>query len=114
MRNLLPMISPNDLVIGGWDISEMSIGDAMRRSKVLDWDLQQRLYPHLKDMVPLPSIYFQDFIAANQSERADNVLQGSKQEQTDQIRKNIREFKAAHDLDKVIILWTANTERFAA
>jgi len=114
MRNLLPMLSPNDLVIGGWDISKMSIGDAMRRSKVLDWDLQQKVYPSMEGMVPLPSIYFPDFIAANQSERADNVLTGSKQEQMDQVRQHIREFKATNGLDKVIVLWTANTERFAA
>ena len=30
------------------------------------------------------------------------------------IRKDIQEFKATNNLDQVIILWTANTERFAA
>ena len=30
---MLPMVSPNDLVIGGWDISSMNLADAMRRSK---------------------------------------------------------------------------------
>lgn len=29
------------------------------------------------------------------------------------IRKNIRDFKEAKKVDKVIVLWTANTERFA-
>lgn len=31
-----------------------------------------------------------------------------------QIRADIRDFKAANGLDKVVVLWTANTERFAA
>jgi len=31
----------------------------------------------------------------------------------EQIRKDIRDFKAKNKLDKVIILWTANTERFS-
>jgi myo-inositol-1-phosphate synthase len=30
------------------------------------------------------------------------------------VQKDIREFKAANRLDKVILLWTANTERFAS
>jgi len=30
------------------------------------------------------------------------------------VRGHIRAFKAQHGLDKVIVLWTANTERFAA
>lgn len=31
-----------------------------------------------------------------------------------QIRKDIREFKEKNKLDKVVVLWTANTERFSA
>lgn len=112
-KAMLPMVNPNDLVVGGWDISGMPLGDAMRRAEVLDVDLQRRLYPMMKDLKPLPSIYFPDFIAANQSDRADNVLTGTKREQMEQIRKDIRDFKAANSLDKVIVLWTANTERFA-
>jgi myo-inositol-1-phosphate synthase len=113
-RNMLPMVHPNDLVVGGWDISSQNLGDAMRRSRVLDHTLQEKLYPHLKDLKPLKSIYFPDFIAANQSDRADNVLTGSKQAQMEHIRADIREFKHANGLDKVIVLWTANTERFCA
>jgi len=86
----------------------------MRRSKVLDVTLQDQLYEEMSTMQPLPSIYFPDFIAANQADRADNVLTGSKQEQMDRIRQDIRDFKAANGLDKVVVLWTANTERFAA
>ena len=113
MKNMLPMVDPSQVVWGGWDINSMNLGDAMRRSKVLDWDLQQKLYENMKDIVPLPSVYFPDFIAANQSERADHVLTGTKQEQMEHIRKDISDFKAKHQLDKVILLWTANTERFA-
>mmetsp|Transcript_19662 Transcript_19662/g.44628 ORF Transcript_19662/g.44628 Transcript_19662/m.44628 type:complete len:534 (+) Transcript_19662:59-1660(+) len=114
LKNLMPMVSPNDLVLGGWDISGMNLGDAMRRSKVLDVNLQDQLYEEMAQIKPLPSIYFPDFIAANQSDRADNVLTGTKQEQLEQVRKDIRDFKAANGLDKVVVLWTANTERFAA
>jgi myo-inositol-1-phosphate synthase len=28
------------------------------------------------------------------------------------IRKDIRDFKAKHALDRVVVIWTANTERF--
>ena len=114
LKNMLPMVNPNDIVWGGWDISSMNLGDALRRSRVLDHDLQEKLYPVMKDIKPLPSVYFPDFIASNQEERADNVLQGSKQEQMEHLRQDIRNFKANNNLDKIIILWTANTERFAS
>jgi myo-inositol-1-phosphate synthase len=111
-KDILPMVNPNDIVIDGWDISSMNLGDAMRRAQVFDYTLQEQLYPHLVNITPRKSIYCPDFIAANQESRADNCLTGTKFEQMQQIRADIREFKASTGVDKVIILWTANTERF--
>ena len=109
---LLPMASPNDLKIGGWDINKTNLGDALARSRVFEYDLQRQLYPHMKEIVPLPSIYLPDFIASNQKTRANNVLKGTKREMMEQIRKDIRDFKEKNSLDEVIVLWSANTERF--
>nr|XP_060640880.1 inositol-3-phosphate synthase 1 [Anolis sagrei ordinatus]XP_060640881.1 inositol-3-phosphate synthase 1 [Anolis sagrei ordinatus] len=111
-RDLLPMVHPNDIVFDGWDISGMNLAEAMRRAQVLDWPLQEQLRPHMESMRPRPSIYIPEFIAANQQERADNVLMGTKAEQVARIRRDIRDFRNTSGVDKVIVLWTANTERF--
>jgi hypothetical protein len=63
--------------------------------------------------LPHAGIYDPDFIAANQEERADNIIKGSKAEQVHTVRRQIREFKASNGVDKVVVLWTANTERYA-
>ncbi|ANB10961.1 inositol-3-phosphate synthase INO1 [Sugiyamaella lignohabitans] len=113
-NEIVPLLHPNDFVIGGWDISKLNLAGAMQRAQVLDYDLQRQLVKHLEQIVPLPSIYYPDFIAANQSERADNLIPGEdKWAHVEHIRKDIREFKEKNDLDKVIVLWTANTERYA-
>ncbi|XP_067018181.1 inositol-3-phosphate synthase 1-A-like [Acropora muricata] len=112
LRDLLPMVHPNDIVFDGWDISSLSLADACERAQVLDCGLQRQLRPHLENLKPRRSIYCPDFIAANQVDRADNVLSGTKQEMMEQIRMDIRDFKKKNRLDKVIVLWTANTERF--
>jgi myo-inositol-1-phosphate synthase len=114
LKNMLPMVDPVDWVVTGWDISSMALGDAMNRAAVLPYDLQRQLYDQMQAIKPLPSIYEPDFIAANQEDRADNVLTGTKQEQMETIQANIRDFKAANGLDKVIVLWSANTERFSS
>ncbi|CAL4913037.1 unnamed protein product [Urochloa decumbens] len=113
-KSLLPMVNPDDIVFGGWDISNMNLADAMTRAKVLDIDLQKQLRPYMESMVPLPGIYDPDFIAANQGSRANNVIKGTKKEQVDQIIKDIREFKEKNKVDKVVVLWTANTERYSS
>uniref|UniRef100_A0A2I3MFJ2 Inositol-3-phosphate synthase 1 n=2 Tax=Papio anubis TaxID=9555 RepID=A0A2I3MFJ2_PAPAN len=109
---LLPMVAPNDLVFDGWDISSLNLAEAMRRAKVLDWGLQEQLWPHMEALRPRPSVYIPEFIAANQSARADNLIPGSRAQQLEQIRRDIRDFRSSAGLDKIIVLWTANTERF--
>ncbi|XP_057969892.1 inositol-3-phosphate synthase isoform X1 [Malania oleifera] len=112
-KSLLPMVNPDDIVFGGWDISDMNLADAMARAKVLDIDLQKQLRPYMESMVPLPGVYDPDFIAANQGSRANNLIKGTKKQQIEQIMKDIREFKEANKVDKVVVLWTANTERYS-
>lgn len=112
LKALIPLVDPNDIVYGGWDINNYNLADAMERARVLDYDLQRQLKPFLKDIVPLPSIYDEDFVAANQKSRANNVLEGTKQEMMEHIRADMRNFKEKHQLDSLIILWSANTERF--
>lgn len=115
LNDMLPMVHPNDLAIGGWDISGMDLAAAMDRAKVLEPALKSLVRKQMANIKPLPSIYYPDFIAANQEDRADNVVAGSKasMEHVEHIQKDIRDFKSANGLDKVIVLWTANTERYA-
>lgn len=114
LNNLVPMVHPNDIVVGGWDINNANIAQAMKRACVFDYDLQRQLSEHLEHLKPMPSIYYPDFIAANQSDRANNVLEGEdKQKHLEKLRSDIREFKKNNKLDKVVVIWSANTERFA-
>lgn len=115
LSDVLPTVHPNDLILGGWDISALPMDAAMRRAEVLDYDLQRQVAPHMAALgTPLPSIYYPDFIAANQVHRADNIIPGTdKQKHLEHIRADIRSFKDAHGLDQVVVFWTANTERYA-
>jgi myo-inositol-1-phosphate synthase len=67
VSDVLPMVHPNDLVLGGWDISGLPMDQAMKRAQVLDYNLQRHVTPFMAKLdKPLPSIYYPDFIAANQ------------------------------------------------
>lgn len=121
-NSILPFVHPNDLVVGGWDISKQPLDQAMKRAKVLDVDLQRQLVKYMEKMTPLPSVYYPDFIAMNQKERADNVFNVDKAGEVttktkwadvERIRSDIKKFKEDNKLDKVIVLWTANTERYS-
>lgn len=120
-NKILPMLNPTQIVVSGWDINNANLFDSIKRAGVLEFDLQQNLKTHLIDIIPMPSIYYPDFIASNQSDRANNLINldsngnlttKNKWEHLITIRDDIRNFKNENSLDKVIILWTANTERY--
>ena len=90
----------------------MNMADAMERATVLDWDLQRQLTPHMKHLIPRKGIYDPKFIAANQEARADHCITGTKQQQMEQIKADIADFKETSGVDSVVVLWTANTERY--
>ena len=43
MRDMLPMVDPNEIVYDGWDISSKNLGQAMEDARVLDYDLQRQI-----------------------------------------------------------------------
>jgi myo-inositol-1-phosphate synthase len=92
LHDMLPMVHPNDLVVGGWDISSMNLADAMDRAKVLQPGLKQLVRKEMSSLKPLPSIYYPDFIAANQEGRADNLIPGSNAcwEHVEKIKNDIK------------------------
>lgn len=91
-HDILPMVHPNDLIIGGWDISGLNLAKAMDRACVLEPTLKWAVAKEMAEMIPLPSIYYPDFIAPNQEDRADNILEGSKActAHVEKIREDIR------------------------
>lgn len=74
IKDVIPLVRPEDLKVTGWDINSMDLANAMKKAQVFDYELQQKLEPFMKEYKPLKSIYYPDFIAANQEDRADNLL----------------------------------------
>lgn len=60
------MVDPDDIVVDGWDISDLNIADSMKRAEVLESLIQDQLQPLMVKMKPRKAIYDPDFIAANQ------------------------------------------------
>jgi myo-inositol-1-phosphate synthase len=110
INSILPMVSPVDFDISGWDISGANLYEAAKRAHVLEPTLIEQLKEELSNIHPLKACLNPDFIASNQTDRADNVRMGTNQDMIDAIRADIRESKKRND--KVIVLWTANTEMF--
>lgn len=115
LHSVIPMAKPDDIVLGGWDISACNIADAMERATVLEPDLRAKLRSYAQCMTPLPAAFDTRFIAKNQQSRADNVIPSTnKSVQLKVLREDIRQFKQNNNVDFVVVVWTANSERYSA
>lgn len=60
----------------------------------------------------MPAAFNLDYVASNQKERADNIIKGTNRAVINQLIKDIQYFKENRKVDRVVVLWTANTEKF--
>jgi myo-inositol-1-phosphate synthase len=89
IKDLVPLVNPNDLKITGWDISNLNLYDSCKRAKVLEPTLLEQLKPQLQSMSPMKAAFQPEYVASNQADRANNTLTGSNQEVIAQLRKDI-------------------------
>ena len=110
-----PPKSSSSIVFHGWDINGATLDKAMERACVYEYGLQEKLRPYLSQVKQMKSIYYPDLIAANQSDRADNILKSDRASEAHlaALRADIARFRKQNALDKVIVVWTVNTERFS-
>lgn len=80
------MVNPVDFEISGWDISDLNLYESCKRAKVLEPTLLEQLKEDLEQIKPLPSVLNPDFIAANQEDRATNVVTGTNEELINKLR----------------------------
>jgi myo-inositol-1-phosphate synthase len=112
-KEMLNMYDINDIIISGWDIVKDDLYTASEKQKVIDSDLRDQLKSELKNITPLPSIYYPNFIATNQENRVNNKIPlKHKKDDLMHIIKDIEDFKFSNRLEQVIILWSGSTERF--
>lgn len=65
IKELLPMASPIDFEVSGWDISSANLYEAVKRAHVLEPTLIEQLKGDLENIKPMKAVLNPDFIAAN-------------------------------------------------
>jgi myo-inositol-1-phosphate synthase len=108
--DVVPLAGLDDLVFGGWDIFEEDCYAAARTAGVIEPSLLDRIRPELERIRPWPAVFDQRYV-----KRLDgpNVKKGrNKRDLADQVIADIRTFKQAHDVDRLVMIWCGSTEAF--
>jgi len=110
IRDFVPLANLDDLVFGAWDPFPDNAYEAAVKCGVLDrHEHIEPIADFLKSIEPMPAAFDQYYV-----KRLDgpNVRRGSKLVLTEQIRADIRNFKAANNCDRLVMVWCASTEIF--
>jgi myo-inositol-1-phosphate synthase len=108
IKDFVPLAALDDVVFGGWDIFEDDCYDAAKTAGVLAPELLEQIKPELEAVTPMPAVFDRQYV-----KRLDgpNVKKGAnKRELAEQLREDIRRFKADNGLDRVVLVWCGSTE----
>ena len=110
INEFVPLASLDDLVFGGWDIFEDDCYDAARTAGVLEPALLDQVRPELEAIKPWSAVFDRKYV-----KRLDgpNVKrEKTKRELADGLIDDIRRFKKANALDRLVLIWCGSTEVF--
>ncbi|MDE3151528.1 MAG: inositol-3-phosphate synthase, partial [Gemmatimonadota bacterium] len=110
IKDFVPLADLNDLVFGAWDPIPDDAYTAAKKAGVLEPADLERVADFLKGIKPMPAVFDNHYVTRI---NGSNVKQGkTKRELAEQLRQDIRDFKAKHKLDRLVIVWCASTEIF--
>ena len=110
VKDFVPIAQLEDLVFGVWDIFNDDCYEAARTAGVLEPALLEQLRPELESIRPWPAVFDQQYVKRLSG---PNVKTGAnKRELADQVIADIREFKSANQLDRLVMVWCGSTEVF--
>ena len=108
IKEFVPLATLDDLVFGGWDPIPDDALTAARKAGVLQEKDLEPIADFLAAIKPMPAVFDQKYVSRLSG---TNVKKGkSKRDLAEQLRQDIREFKAKHKLDRIVMVWCASTE----
>jgi myo-inositol-1-phosphate synthase len=111
IRDFVPLAGIDQLVFGGWDPISDTAYEAALSCGVLDRLLHiEPIAAELKEIEPMPAVFDQNYVRRLDGPNVRSMA--GKRDLAEAVRKDIRDFKAAHSCDRMIVIWCASTEIF--
>jgi myo-inositol-1-phosphate synthase len=110
IKDLVPLAALDNLVFGAWDPIPDDAYTAAKKAGVLEERDLAPVAEFLKGIKPMPAVFDNKYVTRIHGE---NVKKGkSKRDLAEQLRQDMRDFKAKHKCDRLVIVWCASTEIF--
>jgi len=110
IRELVPLADLGSLVFGGWDPIPDDAYETAVKAGVLERAHIDPLRDSLSALKPMPAVFDQNYVRRIEGINVKNA--GNKYELGEQLRDDIRRFKASHGCDRLVMVWCGSTEVF--
>jgi myo-inositol-1-phosphate synthase len=110
IKDFVPLAELDDLVFGGWDIFPDNVYEAAKHAAVLDDKHLDAVREELEAIKPMKAVFDHNYV-----KRLDgpHVKDGAnKMDLAEQLRADIRRFKAENELERAVMIWCGSTEIF--
>ncbi|MDO4208137.1 MAG: inositol-3-phosphate synthase [bacterium] len=105
---IVPMADLNDIVFGTWDVYPANAFEAAVNADVLKAKDIIPVEDELKAIVPMKAAFDKNFAKRLDGTHVKECK--DRWDMTEQLREDIRTFKAANDCERIVVLWAASTE----
>ena len=110
IKDFVPLADLSDIVFGAWDPIPDDAYTAARKAGVLEDKHLEPIADFLKAIKPMPAVFDNHYVTRL---NGTNVKKGkTKRDLAEQLRQDMREFKAKNNCDRLVIVWCASTEIF--
>jgi myo-inositol-1-phosphate synthase len=107
----LACASLESLVFGGWDVRGADIFEAALRERIIPEHLLRQVEPELRAIKPWAGVVSSKFL---KTVTGDHVVTAKNpREELELLARDVKDFKAAHKLDRVVIVNLTSTEKYA-
>ena len=107
IKEFVPLADLNDIVFGGWDVYEDNVFEAASNAQVLEAGLLHSVKAELEAIKPMKAAFDKNY-AKNLD--GTHVKTGTRLELAEQVMEDIKNFKEANGLDRVVLVWCGSTE----
>ncbi len=107
IKDVVPLADLNDLVFGGWDIFPDDVYQSAVNAAVLEHKDLEGIRAELEAIKPMSGAFDLNYVKRL---HGTFTKTGTRWEMVEQIREDIRKFKADNNCSRLVVIWCGSTE----
>ncbi|RZK09763.1 MAG: inositol-3-phosphate synthase, partial [Hymenobacter sp.] len=108
IKDFVPMPSLDDLEFGGWDVYEDNVFEAAMKAKVLEPMMLHAVRQEMEAIVPMKAAFDRHYAKNLDGTHVKDFT--TKLDLAEQVRADIRDFKAERGCSRLVMVWCGSTE----